>query len=72
LELRQARANSWSIPDGDYRSLQHIQRELLYSRKLSRDMNWQQIEVAGKSVEEVAREIILLLSDTKGGSGPAW
>jgi regulator of PEP synthase PpsR (kinase-PPPase family) len=72
LELRRARAGSANIPNEPYASPAQIQRELFHSRRLSRDHGWRQIEVAGKSVEEVAREIIMLLSDKKAAHGPAW
>lgn len=72
LELRRARTTSSRIPEEPYASPTQIRRELLHSRRLSHDRGWRQIEVAGKSVEEVAREIITLLSSKKHARGPAW
>jgi regulator of PEP synthase PpsR (kinase-PPPase family) len=72
LELRLARADSFSIPEVPYASPGHIRHEILHSRRLGRDHGWRQIEVAGKSVEEVAREIIVLLSTKEQAHGPAW
>lgn len=60
-ELRRARADGEGIPAEPYTSLEHIRRELLHSRQLCRDHRWRGIDVAGKSVEEVSREIIALL-----------
>ncbi len=64
-ELRSTRADSAGIPVEPYTSLEHIQQELVYSRRLSRDHGWREIDVTGKGVEEVAREIIVLLSSDK-------
>jgi regulator of PEP synthase PpsR (kinase-PPPase family) len=72
LELRLARADAFSSPEVPYASPGHIRQEILHSRRLGRDYGWRQIEVAGKSVEEVAREIIVLLSTTEQARGPAW
>jgi len=72
FELRRARADAFNIPAEPYASLEHIRHELVYARKLALDHGWQQIEVTSKSVEEVAREIILLLSQKKPPRGPAW
>ena len=72
LELRRARADSFNIPDSPYTSVDYIRREILHARRLSRDHGWRQIEVAGKSVEEVAREIITLLRPARDERVPAW
>ncbi len=72
LELRQTRAGLHNIPEEPYASPEYIRQELLHSRRLSRDRGWRQIEVAGKSVEEVAREIITLLASRRHRHGPAW
>ncbi len=72
LELRRARADAFNIPDSPYTSADYIRREILHARRISRDHGWRQIEVAGKSVEEVAREIITLLGHDKDKRGPAW
>jgi len=60
-ELRCARADSEAIPAEPYTSLEYIRKELLYSRRLCLEYRWQSIQCAGKSVEEVSREIIALL-----------
>jgi len=67
-ELRASRATAMNIPLEPYASLEHIRRELLHTEQLSLDHGWRQIDVSGKSVEEVAREIVLLCE--KGGRGP--
>ncbi len=69
LELRRARVDSSNIPEEPYASPLQIRRELLHSRRLSRDHGWRQIEVTGKPVEEAAREIITLLRDRKQARG---
>lgn len=65
LELRQARAEAFNIPEEPYASPPYIRREMLHARRLSRERKWRQIEVTGKSVEEVAAEIIALLPRKK-------
>lgn len=72
LELRHARADAFNIPMESYASRAQIRDELLHSRRLSRDRGWRQIDVTSKSVEEAAREIIMLLSVRDLERGPAW
>jgi regulator of PEP synthase PpsR (kinase-PPPase family) len=62
-QMRRARAEEESIPLETYISLDQIRRELAYADQLCRKHLWQRIDVTGKSVEEVAREIILILSE---------
>jgi [pyruvate, water dikinase]-phosphate phosphotransferase / [pyruvate, water dikinase] kinase len=64
--LRRARAEEESIPLEPYVSLDQICRELVHAEQLCRKHLWQRIDVTGKSVEEVAREIILILSQENG------
>jgi regulator of PEP synthase PpsR (kinase-PPPase family) len=61
LELRQARAEHLGVPLEPYASLASIRRELHHAQKVALDEGWREVEVTGKSVEEVAREILLLL-----------
>jgi len=61
LELRLARAEAENIPEEPYASLRQIRSELIFSRQLSHDRGWREVDVTGRSVEEVAHEIIMLL-----------
>lgn len=61
LELRRVRADYLTIPPTSYASLENIKKELRYAQRLSTNYGWRQIDVTGKSVEEVAREIVGLL-----------
>ena len=61
--MRRARAEEESIPLEPYISLDQIRSELAYAEQLCRKHLWQRIDVTGKSVEEVAREIIFALSE---------
>lgn len=61
LELRLARAAASRLPVEPYATVDYIERELEYAHRLSREHRWRIIDVTGKSVEEVAREIIVLL-----------
>ena len=54
-------AGGEGIPAEPYTSLEHVRRELFHCRQLCRDHRWRSIDVTGKSVEEVSREIIALL-----------
>jgi regulator of PEP synthase PpsR (kinase-PPPase family) len=69
--LRRARADGDAIPAEPYTSLEYIRRELLYSRQLCRERRWRGIDVTGKSVEEVSREIIALLPKERPRQRPA-
>jgi hypothetical protein len=64
-QLRRARADSEAIPAEPYTSLESIRKELLCSQQLCLDHGWRSIDVTGKSVEEVSREIIALLPRDK-------
>jgi regulator of PEP synthase PpsR (kinase-PPPase family) len=61
VELRRARAEYLGIPPGFYADLSHVQAELRSSQQASVEHNWKRVNVTGKSVEEVAREIMALL-----------
>lgn len=61
FELRRVRADYLAIPQKQYASLENIKKELRYAQRLSANHGWRQIDVTGKSVEEVAREIVVLL-----------
>ena len=60
-ELRQVRAEQTAIPLEPYASRERISQELRYCEQLCLRLGWRTIDVTGKSVEEVAREIIALL-----------
>ncbi len=60
-ELRRTRAEQTGIPLEPYASLDQVKRELFYAEELCRRQGWRKMDVGGKSVEEVSREIILLL-----------
>ena len=57
-QLRRVRAETAAIPMQTYVSLDQIRSEMLYVEDLCRKYHWQRIDTTGKSVEEVAREII--------------
>lgn len=69
-EIRAARANAMNMPLEPYASLEHIRHELLHTEQLSLDHGWRQIDVSGKSVEEAAREIVLLREIGERGRKP--
>ncbi len=61
VELRAARVQHLAIPAEPYTSLETVRAELRYSQEVSRQRGWRIIDVTGKSVEEVSREILVLL-----------
>jgi regulator of PEP synthase PpsR (kinase-PPPase family) len=63
-QMRRVRAKEEAIPMQGYASAAQVRHELAYSEELCRQHGWQPIDCAGKSVEEVAQEIILLLSES--------
>jgi regulator of PEP synthase PpsR (kinase-PPPase family) len=60
VELRQARVAHLGIPAESYASLATVRDELKHAQALGRERGWRQIDVTGKSVEEVSREILVL------------
>jgi regulator of PEP synthase PpsR (kinase-PPPase family) len=59
-ELRRVRAAYLGIAETGYASLEEIRTELAYSHDVCQAQGWRTIDVTGKSVEEVAREILVL------------
>jgi [pyruvate, water dikinase]-phosphate phosphotransferase / [pyruvate, water dikinase] kinase len=62
-QLRRNRAEEESIPIQSYASLDQIRMEVSFVDELCRKHHWQRIDATGKSVEEVAREIIGILEE---------
>jgi regulator of PEP synthase PpsR (kinase-PPPase family) len=60
-EMRLTRAGSEAIPAETYASAEQIAKELRFCQRLCLEQGWQSIDVTGKSVEEVSREIIALV-----------
>jgi regulator of PEP synthase PpsR (kinase-PPPase family) len=71
LELRRVRAGQAGIPLEPYASPDHVRAELRHCEQLCLEQKWRRIDVTGKSVEEVSREIILLLPE-KGVQRRGW
>lgn len=61
-ELRRARADADAIPAEPYASRDAIGKELRHAQQMCLEHHWRSITVTGKSVEEVSREIIAVLS----------
>lgn len=72
LALRRVRAEYLRIPAKAYASLENVRKELRYSERLCGKHGWRQIDVTGKSVEEVAREIVALLPKDEQARHPSW
>ncbi|NQU20809.1 MAG: kinase/pyrophosphorylase [Candidatus Nealsonbacteria bacterium] len=67
-ELRLVRADQEAIPVEPYASPEVIRKELQRAEQLCLEHGWRRIEVTGKSVEEVSREIIALLPHERHGA----
>jgi regulator of PEP synthase PpsR (kinase-PPPase family) len=63
-QLRQARMQHLPMIAENYASRETVRREIRHSQEVSVEHFWQQIDVTGKSVEEVAREVVSLLPAT--------
>jgi len=61
LELRHARAAYLELPEDGYATLASVQRDLRHTQRLAREHGWHTIDGSGKSVEEIAQEIVTLL-----------
>jgi len=70
LELRMARAKQLAIPQREYASPRVVQMELGYGQDLAAELGWHVVDVTGKSIEEVAREIEALISPRPAGKPP--
>jgi [pyruvate, water dikinase]-phosphate phosphotransferase / [pyruvate, water dikinase] kinase len=70
LQLRHARASYLELPEEGYATLASVQRDLRHTQRLARDFGWHVIDATGKSVEEVAQEIITLLPAPSGEEPP--
>ena len=65
-ELRQSRARHLHIDYGQYADLVSIREELRHGDQLCESFGWQRIDVTGKSVEEISREVLDLRELTAG------
>ena len=72
LELRRVRVGYLGIPVEPYASLTNIQKELRHSQQVCVKHGWPQVDVTGKSVEEVAREIVVLIPIEDQARKPTW
>ncbi len=69
-ELRRARAEHLGVPAESYSAPEAVRAELAHSQALCQRQGWRRIDVTGKSVEEVAREILVLgRHEPAGGRG---
>jgi len=68
LEWREARIRSLNLPIEGYATLRYIQQEQVCVSALCRSNQWRRVDVTGKSVEEVAREILHLHASSAGST----
>lgn len=72
LQLRRARSTHLAIPADTYASPEVVQKEIRFTRKFASASGWRQIDVTGKSVEEVAREVVSLLPEEDRARPSEW
>ena len=60
-ELRRVRSEHLGIPAEPYSSLDQVRREMRYAQQLAQVHKWRILDVSGKSVEEVAQEVLVSL-----------
>ena len=61
--LRKVREQHLNGATGDYAALEHVRREVSYAMRLfSRFPNWARVDVTNKPIEEIATEILKLIS----------
>jgi hypothetical protein len=74
-ELRRVRAQHLRIGSTSYVSMEDIREELMRAQMMCIDHGWRRIDVTGKSVEEVALEILALVPHAdhpeEGEDGPS-
>lgn len=68
-ELRRFRAEQLGIPLAPYAEVSAIREELKQSERLALEHGWRLVDVTGKSVEEVAGEIVGLAAGPGGPRG---
>ncbi len=66
LELRNARARYLDLPGEGYASMAAVRRDLRHAQKTARQHGWRAIDATGRSVEEIAQEIVTLLPPPDG------
>lgn len=63
VDLRRVRAEHLGMGRSTYATAEQVRHELAHAAALCRLHGWTRLDVTGKSVEEVAREIVMLLPD---------
>lgn len=67
VAIREARLRQYPGLSIAYADIDHIRRELRYSREIFSQHDWPIIDVSGKAVEETAREVLNLVSPDERG-----
>jgi len=68
-EIRTSRQRSWDMSDTGYNTLDAVQEEVEWSRKLFKSRGWPTIDVTSRAVEETAGKIVELLRIRNEGIG---
>jgi len=63
IDLRVSRAELSGIPSSTYSSSARVHQELIYGRELCNLKGWTRIDTTGRSVEEVAHEIVTIRAE---------
>lgn len=59
-EVRKSRGKEWRMGEDDYIDIEHIQREVVWSRKLFNSMGWKTLDVTASAIEETAARVVTI------------
>lgn len=65
VEIRRNRQASWRMGDTSYNQMSHVEREVLWSRRLFASRGWRVLDVTNRAVEETAVRIVETLGLTR-------
>lgn len=61
VEVRKTRSRSWNVPQSSYTEIEHVEREVLWSKQLFTRQGWPTLDVTKTAVEETAAKVVELL-----------
>lgn len=61
VEVRRTRSRSWNITESSYTQIEHVEREVLWSKQLFTRQGWPTLDVTKTAVEETAAKVVELL-----------
>ncbi len=67
LDVRQSRGRDWKMGEDRYTEIDHIEREIQWSRKLFNSRGWRTLDVTNSAIEETAARVQALAGLTIDG-----